>query len=97
MWRIINFLNFPDLSLLSLSFLTWKVECFFFLIHQTASVYAYDWMVTLILGVSILYLFINFCLCWVIIAAHQLFSGYSEQGLLFTVVHRLLIAVAFLL
>ena len=49
------------------------------------------------LKVSIFYLFINFWLCWVIIAAHQLLSGYSEQGLLFTVLHRLLIALALLL
>ena len=101
MWRIIDFLNIPVLSLLSHLFLTWKVECCFFLssmlIHQTESVYAYDWMVPLILGVSIFYVFIKFWLCWVIIAAHQLLSGYSEQGLLFTVLHRLLTALALLL
>ena len=35
--------------------------------------------------------FFYFCLCWVFIAA---FSSCSEQGLLFIVVHRLLIEVA---
>ena len=40
------------------------------------------------------YLFIYFWLCWVFVAARGLFSGCSEQGLLFVVVHELLIAVA---
>ena len=33
-------------------------------------------------------------LCWVFVAARRLFSSCGEQGLLFVVVHRLLIAVA---
>ena len=39
-------------------------------------------------------LFIYFWLCWVFIAVCGLFSSCGEQGLLFVVVCRLLIAVA---
>ena len=41
-----------------------------------------------------IYLFIYFWLCWVFIAVWRLFSSYGEQGLLWVVVHGLLIAVA---
>ena len=37
--------------------------------------------------------FIYFWLCWVFVAARRLFSSCGEQGLLFVVVHGLLIAV----
>ena len=40
-----------------------------------------------------IYLF-YFWLHWVFVAAHGLFSSCRERGLLFVVVHRLLIAVA---
>ena len=42
----------------------------------------------------LIYLFFYFWLCWVFVAARGLFSGCGEWGLLFVVVHRLLIAVA---
>ena len=40
------------------------------------------------------YLFIYFCLRWVFVAVHELFSSCGKWGLLFVAVHRLLIAVA---
>ena len=51
----------------------------------------------LIVFVSVFFfdLFIfNFWLHWVFVVVHRLFSGCSEQGLLFVVVCGLLIAVA---
>ena len=39
-------------------------------------------------------LFIYFWLRWVFVAAHGLFSGCGERGLLFVVVRKLLLAVA---
>ena len=39
-------------------------------------------------------LFIYLWLCWVFVAAHGLFSSCGERGLLFVVVHGLLIVVA---
>ena len=43
-----------------------------------------------------MYLFIYFWLHWIFVAACELFSSCGEQGLLFMVVHRLLIMVVFL-
>ena len=43
------------------------------------------------------YLFIYLWLCWVLVAAHGLFSSCGEPGLLFNAVRRLLIAVASLI
>ena len=43
---------------------------------------------------SNLFYLIYFWLCWVFVAARGLFSSCREQGLLFVVVRRLLIAVA---
>ena len=47
----------------------------------------------LFLRINFIYLFI-FWLRWVFAAARGLFSSCAEQGLLFIVVHRLLIVVA---
>ena len=41
-----------------------------------------------------LFILLYFWLRWDFLAAHGLFSGCGEQGLLFVAIHRLLIAVA---
>ena len=38
-----------------------------------------------------LFIYFYFWLCWVFVAAHELLSSCSEQGLLFVEVHRLLV------
>ena len=70
----------------------------FFLENFLCSAFFFFWLLFFLILILIFYLllFIYFLAVLGLLCCTQAFSSCSEQGLLFVVVHRLLIAVAYL-